>query len=100
MPNSILTRHDLLPSNEVMHVDHARVAPLIAAAWASRREQMAPIWSRPEHGRIPFDWKLPVEMARWVDEDDADPDSAAIHESQGFSQSDQSAPKQPFPDEL
>ncbi len=71
VPNSILTRvDDELPSSMVTHVDAPRVAEAVAEAWQRRGANAAPIWTRPRHGLVPFDFAQPIEEARWLDSDD------------------------------
>ena len=70
VPLSILTRLDpeLLPSNQVTHVDVPRVGEAVAVAWQKRVQTgPGPIWMRPKHGLAPVDFAQPVEEARWVD---------------------------------
>ena len=66
---SVLTRRDEpLPSAAVMRVDEERMAAAVAAAWRRRADvaggvAAGPIWERPRHGLVPFDFDSPVEPA-------------------------------------
>ena len=72
VPNSIRTRLDALASDQVTSVETPRVPRLLADAWRRRAGGdlgAGPIWGRPRHGLVPFDFTQPVEEARWHNEE-------------------------------